>query len=157
MLEVFYRKEYQANVGNISHIHLPRKICQHYEQSRTELFDLIRNNVVDIIKPEEFDDLIKEGVIDNNDDVIQVKLDGLAYLIHTCNSRCLVPDKYGKLIFRATNDCKSEENTEHVLIYLPKHLSKPCIERLEKSVLTTKILKKSKTIVSFKSNLDYFH
>ena len=35
------------------------------------------NNVVDIIKPEEVDDLIKEGIIEHKDDVIQVQLDGL--------------------------------------------------------------------------------
>ena len=59
MLAVFAHKEYQAEVGNISHIHLLGQICQLYEQSRTELFGLIMNNVVDIIKPEEVDDLIK--------------------------------------------------------------------------------------------------
>ena len=52
MLVVFVRKEYQADVGNISYIHLLGKFCQLSEQSRTELFDLIRNNVVGIIKPE---------------------------------------------------------------------------------------------------------
>ena len=50
------------------------------------MFDLIRNNVVGIIKPEEVDDLIKEGIIYHKDDVIQVQLDGLTYLIHTCSS-----------------------------------------------------------------------
>ena len=103
MLAEFYRKEYQSEVGYISHIHLLGKLCQLSEHSRTELFDSISNNVVDIIKTEEFDDLIKEGIIENNDDVINVQLDGLKYLIHTCNSRFLVPDKDGKLIFRATN------------------------------------------------------
>ena len=52
MIAVFYCKEYQADVGNISHIHLLGKLFQTYEQSQTELFDLIRNNIVDIIKPE---------------------------------------------------------------------------------------------------------
>ena len=77
MLAVFDCKEYQSDVRNLSHIHLLGKICQLSEQSRTELFDLIRNNVVDIIKPEEVDDLIKEGIIEHKDDVIQVQLDGL--------------------------------------------------------------------------------
>ena len=103
MLALFSCKEYQADVGNISHIHLFGKHCQLYEQSLTGLFYFIRNNVVDIIKPEKVDDLIKEDVIDHKDDVIQVQLDGLEYLIHTCNSRCLAPDKYGKVICRATN------------------------------------------------------
>ena len=89
--------------------------------------------------------------------MIQVKLDGLTYLIHTCNSRCLVPDKYGKSIFRATNYWKSEDNTKHVLIDLPKKIYKPCIERLEKSGLATLISNECNIIVSFKRSLDYFH
>ena len=72
IIELFSRKEYQAEVGNISHIHLLGKLSQLFEHSRTELFYLIRNNFVDIIKPEEVDDLIKEGIIEHKDDVIQV-------------------------------------------------------------------------------------
>ena len=63
MLAVFARKEYQADVGNLSHIHLLGKYEDFSEQSTEELFDLIRNNVVDIIKPEEIDTLIEEGLI----------------------------------------------------------------------------------------------
>ena len=89
--------------------------------------------------------------------MIQVKLDGLTYLIHTCNYQCLVPDKGGKLICRATNDRKSKENTKHVLIDLPNNFSKPFIERFGKSGLATPIRNESNKIISFKSNLDYFH
>ena len=69
----------------------------------------------------------------------------------------MVPDKDVKLICRATKYQNSEENTKHVLIDLPKKISKPCIERLERSGLATPIRNESKAIVSFKSNLDYFH
>ena len=51
ILGLFSRKEYQAYIGNISHIHLLEKIRQLYEQSQTKLCDLISDNVVDIIKP----------------------------------------------------------------------------------------------------------
>ena len=64
----------------------------------TGLFDLIRNNVVDIIKPEEVDDLVKQGNMEHKNDLIQVKTDGLTYLIHTCNYQCLVHDKDGKVM-----------------------------------------------------------
>ena len=89
--------------------------------------------------------------------MIQVQLDGLTYLIHTCNSRYLVHDKDRKLICRAKHYQKSQDNTKHVLVDLLNIFSKPCIERFEKSGLATPIRNKSKTIVSFKSNLDYFH
>ena len=131
--------------------------CKFSEQSRTELFYLIRNNVVDIIKPEEVDDLIKEGIIENKVRIIQVQLDGLTYLIYACNSQWLVPDKDGKLILCTKNYQNSEENTKHVLIDLPNNFSKPCIKRLEKSVLVALIHNKCNAIVSFNSNLDYFY
>ena len=89
--------------------------------------------------------------------MIQLQPDRFTYLIHTCNSRCLVPDKDGKLVCRATNYQKSEENTKHVLIDIPKKFSKTCIERLEKLGFATPIRNDSKKNVSFKSNLDYFH
>ena len=47
----------------------------------------------DITEPEEVDDQIKEWMIDHKDDVIQVQLYGLAYLIHTSNYRFSVPNK----------------------------------------------------------------
>ena len=59
MLAVLTCKYYQSDVGNILYIHLLGKLRQISEQSRTELFDIISNRVVDIIKPEEVDDLIK--------------------------------------------------------------------------------------------------
>ena len=109
ILALFARKYYQSGVGTISYIHLLGKIRQIYEQYWTALFYLIRDNVVDIIKPEDFDYLIKEGVVDHKYDVVQIQLDVLIYLIHTCNSQLLVPDKYGKLILCATNYQNLEE------------------------------------------------
>ena len=72
------------------------------------MFDLITNIVLDIIKSLEVDDLIQEGIIDHKDDDIKVQLYGLTLLVHTFNYVCLAPNKYGKLICRATNDRKSE-------------------------------------------------
>ena len=49
------------------------------------MFDLISNNAIDIIKPEEVYDLIKDGNIQHSYDVIWVQPDGLTYLMHTFN------------------------------------------------------------------------
>ena len=98
MLAVLARKEYQSDVGNLSHIHLLGKLAQMCEHSREDLGNLIRNNIVDIIKPEEVDAMIDEGLINHKDDVNQVQIDGKTYIIHRWNSRCLVPDKDGNLI-----------------------------------------------------------
>ena len=139
------------------HIHLLGKLRRLSEQSQKELFYLIRNDVVYIIKPEEVDELIKEGIIEHKNDVIQVRLYGLTCLIHTYNSRCLLPNKYVKLICRAKNYWKSEDNTKHVLIDLPNSFSKPCIKLLEKSGLATLTRNECDENNSFKSHLDYFH
>ena len=122
------------------------KLRQLSEQSQTELFDFISNNVVGIIKSEEVDDRMKEGGIEHKDNVIQVQFDGLIDLIHTCNPRCLVPNKCGKLTCHVTNYRNSEGNKKHVLIDLPFFLSKPCIGRLEKSGLDKPICNDINTV-----------
>ena len=77
MPEVFACKKYQYDVGNLSHINLLGKLRQLYKHSWTELFNLIKHNVVDIIKPEEICYIFKEGIIYHEDDVIQAQLHGL--------------------------------------------------------------------------------
>ena len=157
MVAKFARKEYQSDKGNLSHIHLLGKLEDLTEDDKQKLFDLIRNNVIDIIKPEEIESVIDEGLIKHKDDVIEVQHDGLSYLLHRCNSRCLVPDKSGKLICRATNYQSTKENTKHVLKKLPNNFSKPCLERLEKCGLATLQRNVDDEIISFDSSLDYFH
>ena len=46
------------------------------EKAKNMLLDLIRNNVVDIIKPEEINNLLNEGYISHVDDVNEVRNDG---------------------------------------------------------------------------------
>ena len=94
--------------------------------------DLIQNNVIDIIKPEEVEELIKEGYIVSKDTIVKVLEDSSSILAHTYNARCLVPDENGNLVCWATNYEKSKLNTKHVLMDLPNKYSKPCLQRLEK-------------------------
>ena len=119
--------------------------------------DLIRNNVIDIIKPEEVESLIDEGYLKDEGELIEVLNDGSSVLAHTCNARCLVPDKDGNLICRATNYQKSKINTKHVLMDLPNNYSKACLERLEKANLADLYCLPCGEIESFQSPLDYFH
>ena len=60
----------QAEAVNI--LHILGKLHLLSEQSQIEPLDRISKNVVDIIKPEEVYELIKWGVIDHKDDVIQM-------------------------------------------------------------------------------------
>ena len=84
----------------------------------------MRNNVADIIKPDDIQSLIDKGIIDHKDDILKVQVDGMTYFIHICNSRCLVPNKNGKLVCRAKNYQKSKENAKHVVDQLPNIFQK---------------------------------
>lgn len=157
MIAFFARKEYQASIGNLSHIHMLGKIKDMTEDSREFLYDLIRNNVVDLIKPEEVPGLIEEGYIASRYDIPEIQRDQETYLKHDCDSRCLVYNAQGELVCRATNYQNSQENTKNVLIPLSNDLSKPCLERLEKANLATLERNEAGEITGFKSDLDYFH
>ena len=76
MLAFFARKEYQTEAGNLSHTHFLGKLHHMDEKAKNMLLDLIRNNVVDIIKPEEINNLLNEGYISHVDDVNEVRNDG---------------------------------------------------------------------------------
>ena len=157
MLAAFARKEYQPEAGNLSHIHFLGKLKEMSERARALLMDLIRSNVVDIIRSDEVDRLIEDGYIKNEDDSKEIQHDGLSFLRHRCNHRCLVPDKNGILRCRATSYGKSKENTKHSFIDLPNNYSKPCLERLGKADLAVLTRNESNEICSFNSNIDYFH
>jgi len=60
---------------------------------------LVHNNIIDIIKPNEINALIEEGIIKHEDDVIEVQIDGMTYLIHICNTRYQVPNKDKILVY----------------------------------------------------------
>ena len=59
IITVFDFKYYQPDIGKFSQTLLLGEICHISKQSQTELFGLIRNNVVGVIQHEEVDYLIK--------------------------------------------------------------------------------------------------
>lgn len=103
---LFARKEYQQDVGNLSHIHAILKISWEKlsEDEKKFVLELVRASVVDIIRTDELDHFMKEKLIKSYDDVIMIQLDGKRFLSHKCDSRCLVPDKNGVLRCRKKDD-----------------------------------------------------
>ena len=118
---------------------------------------MVHNNIIDIIKPNKINALIEEGIIKYKDDVIEVQLDGMTYLIHICNACCQVPNKDGVLVYWSTNYQKSKENTKHIHTPLPNNFSKPCLQWLEKASLVHLEKNEIGEIISFKSEHDYLH
>ena len=62
---------------------------------------------------------IHEGIEVHQNQLIDFKTkDGLTYLIHACNHHCLVPDKDGTLMCRATNYQKTKINSMNAMMDL---------------------------------------
>lgn len=136
---LFARDEYQAEVGNLPHIHLMLSInWEKLNQSQKDsINDLIRASVCNIVRHDEVDQLIEEGLLESVDDVEDVENDGKIILPHRCNQRCLVrvSDGDGPEAFRCKkqNNLKiSSDNTKHTLKPIHTKLTAACMERLRK-------------------------
>jgi len=151
---IFARKEYQSDVGNLSHIHaLLRVNLDEYNGNEQEFVqELIRGSVVEIVRSNEVDKFIKEGLIDHPDDVSIILHEGKMFLRHRCNDRCLVMNLDGSLRCRKMNNLHiSKDNTRDTFIELPNKYTDACIDRLVKCGLATR------TFNGFKSDFSFFH
>ena len=89
LIETFTSKEHQADEGNLCYVHLIVKILSF--QDKNKLFELAQNDDIDIIKPDEIDNVLAKGVIHHKDDSIEFQIDVVACLNHHWHSSCLVP------------------------------------------------------------------
>lgn len=116
---IFGRNEYQAEVGNLSHIHLMLQVRWNEltEEQRKFMDNLIRADIGSIARSDEVQELIEEGLLSSVDEVEQIKLDAKTFLSHICNDRCMqrvgIEDdelncrkiNYGKVTPDNTQDC----------------------------------------------------
>ncbi len=73
---IFCRDEYQADVGNLPHIHMMISLekCIEINEEQTEKFhDLVRASIVDIVRGDEVQGLIDEGLLKDFSDVYEVQ------------------------------------------------------------------------------------
>ena len=135
---MFARDEYQGDTGNLSHIHL--MLALKYEvMSRSlqdKLNDLVRASICDIVRPDEVQEFINNGLFKTVDDLDILMEDASRTLSHSCvNRRCLkrvrvegFPDK---MICKKINNLKiSKDNTDHTYIALPANVSAECLKKL---------------------------
>ena len=89
---IFARKEYQTKQGNLSHSHMMIELKWSKMSQEEKDFgnDLIRASVFDIVKPEEAQAMVEEGVFQHEMDIYQVVNDATRFLPHRCNDVCLV-------------------------------------------------------------------
>ena len=87
---IFIRYEYQNDVGNLSHIHLILQVKWNELNDEEKEFvkGLIRASNNEIVRPEEVEPLIEEGVFKTLEDWLDMQRDGEKFLPHICNERC---------------------------------------------------------------------
>ena len=120
VLSIFARNEYQKEAGNLSHIHLILQVdWKVMNQSEKEFVqDLIRASILDVVRPNEVQRFIDEGIFECVDDVKEVYNNAEKFLPHRCNPRCLCrvgPDKFK--CRKVNNLTATEDNTNtHIQI-----------------------------------------
>jgi hypothetical protein len=132
-LSIFARCEYQKDVGNLSHIHLILEVNWKVlnPEEKKYIKDLIRCSIFDIVRPNEIESLINEGVFECIEDHRDMMKDAERFLPHKCSSRCQACIAPGVFRCRKPNNLQmTTDNTKHVFKPLPNSLSDSCIERL---------------------------
>ena len=112
----WWRHEYQDTTGNLSHIHALLWTKKGSESLDVTL-DRIRGMTLDLIRRDEIDDLIEEGIISGLEEVPLIIEKAGRLLLHICSSRCLKRhgEKEGVLICRnADNFKESSDPYQHV-------------------------------------------
>ena len=134
---IFTRYEYQKDVGNLSHIHLILQVLWDELDDQEQAFvqDLIRASNNEMVRPEEVEPLIEEGVFKNQEDWLDMQRDGEKFLPHICNERCKMRvSSNGKpedtKCRKINNNKISKDCTKDTFMELPQNWSKDCIDRL---------------------------
>ena len=89
---IFARKEYQKDRGNLSHSHMMVALNWASMTQEEEDFvnNLIRASIFDIVKTEEVQRFVQEGIFDNEYDIFTLYENAELFLPHRCNDSCLV-------------------------------------------------------------------
>ena len=136
---IFVRYEYQKDAGNLSHIHLILQVLwdELTDEEKAFMHDIIRASKNEIIRPEEAQQLIDEGIFNTINDWYEMQDKAEKFLPHVCNERCQMrvnssgrPDdtKCRKL----NNNKISHDITRHTFMDLPRNWSMDCVDRLVK-------------------------
>ncbi|MDB4430361.1 hypothetical protein N9140_00205, partial [bacterium] len=89
---IFARDEYQKDTGNLCHNHLIFAVDTSTMNGDTEKFiqDLIRTSVMDIVKSEDVERMLANGLLKSVDEVAEVHDLANVILRHNCDDRCKI-------------------------------------------------------------------
>ena len=159
VVSIFERKEYQQLSGNLSHTHLILEVLYNLLSVEEQKFvnELIRASVIDVIRYNEIDDYIKNNIITCKEDVHDVVNDGVLFLTHRCNDRCLVRGSNGDMRCRLPPYLKlTPDNKKHSFVDLPNCISDSCWGVLNKIGLCNLIHNEEGKRNIFQSSLEFF-
>ena len=130
---IFSRDEYQSDVGNLPHMHMMVSMdtLGMSDDQMQKVQDLIRASVVDIIRSDEVQSLIDEGILDEHNDVYTIQDLPSSILAHRCHPRCMsrvnTKEKPTDYKCRKVNYNKvSLDNTKHCYIPTKQSFSRLC-------------------------------
>ena len=101
---IWWRFEFQESVGNLPHVHA--LIWLKDGEPLEITYDRIRGSIMELIRPDEIDDLVAEGLLSCAEEVMDVQTLASRVLVHICSSRCKrrVGTKDGEVVCRTTDN-----------------------------------------------------
>ena len=159
---MFARHEYQKDVGNLPHIHAMIKIDPNTFTENEQYFteELIRADVLAIVRPTEVEKLKEQGLVRDFDEMRDVIDDGSTVLPHTCSERCLRAVGNGKYVCRHVKVLSKNQPPNNVRSYmedLPNGLTPECLKILEEiDLIEPLVVHENGYVEPFKSKHDYF-
>jgi hypothetical protein len=137
---IFSRNEYQKDKGNLSHIHLMLQVYWILLTASQKAFvmDLVRADVFSIVRTQDIQEYINEGLFDSVEDTHEIYKNASSYLGHKCNERCQKMVAPGVYKCRKDNYATmSPDTTSHVNLPLPCNVDTACLDRLKQIGLAT--------------------
>jgi hypothetical protein len=113
---IWWRHEYQSAKANLSHIHALIRLAD--TESEAAILDRIRGMIGDLIRSEEAEQFIAEGVLKDMDDYFETKDMARRVLQHSCTERCLKRTGPGETDLRCHSVCShldSADPTRHCM------------------------------------------
>ena len=145
------------------HMMISLKYSEMNEDQMQKIHDLIRASVVDIIRGDEVQKLIDEGILNKFSDVYEVQDLAEEILSHKCSPRCMtrrgVGDGPENFTCRKPNNLKlSPDNTRHCHVPLGTNYSPEFIQKIIEIGMADEIMCNERGVPTpFKSSHPFFH
>jgi hypothetical protein len=143
----WYRYEFEDSKGAQPHIHM---ILWNHPEHQQKILDRIRGSLKDLIRIEEIPELIRKGLVKNEEEVMEVLELAKAFLSHVCNPRCLRMNANGKFSCRVPHNALLNTSGEHLFRDLEAQYSDDC----NKILARLELMKKDSVYHSYTLNAE---